>query len=118
MTAPLSAAGQVPDSIEKSLADIALERSLMARLEMIQVADDVGERFLNQVVGVERPTGGSGQATVGPPVQFRQVSGAQVVQCGRVPGLGPDDEIDRRQGLPVIHASVRHSHLASRGNDG
>ena len=46
----------------------------MPGLEMIEAAQDVKDGFLNQVSGVEVPSGGGGQPPVRPPFQLRKAA--------------------------------------------
>jgi predicted RNA-binding protein Jag len=71
------------------------------------------QRFLDQVLGIDRATGPVRKPAVSPALQTRKVARAQFVQRGAVPGSGPKHEVEGRirawsaRGLTFPRMSVR-----------
>ena len=106
--APRDAADLVADAVEERLTEVALEGAFVARLELVEPLQDLHERVLDEVVGVERAAGPGGEAAVRPPLQPREVADEELVDGGLVAPVGAADEDQGRLGLDG-HAACRDS---------
>jgi hypothetical protein len=118
-TAPAAAADLVADSIQQHLPKIGLKGSLMARLEALDVADGLNQRFLREILRLERASRPGTEAAVRRSLQPWEVSAAEppervVVavprskqQVKRGFRLGGDSEVAPLRG-PAVRWLVRH----------
>ena len=64
----------VANAIDHRLAQIALHRADMSRLEELETLHEVERRILDQVVGVEAAARGGGQSAVRPALELRETA--------------------------------------------
>ena len=71
----------------------------MARLELVEALQDLHERVLDEVVGVERAAGPGGQPAVGPALEPGKEAGEELFGGGLVTRVGAAGEDERRFSL-------------------
>ena len=86
----------VADPVDQRLAQVRLQRTIVARLEVIDVPERLGERLLHQVFGVAEVAGPSRQTPTRPAPQGALVPPNQIVEGLIVALPGATQQIRRR----------------------
>src|SRR5262245_38507872 len=100
----------VADLVEERRAQVPVKPPRVPQFELPDVFEDLDERVLHKVVGVERATGPGRQPPVGPTLETGEVTSAQLVLRGEVAVVGAADEGVRRLGVQraLILLTRRH----------
>src|SRR5437762_760893 len=75
----------VANAIEHRLTQIRLERAFVTGIELIQPAERIDDRVLNEILGIERAPRGRRQSSASPAAQRRQAAREQAVERAAVP---------------------------------
>jgi len=92
---PADPANLVSYLVDKCLTEIRLKRALVPWLEVVQVAESLRERFLNEILRVTQVSRPSRQASTSPPPQGRDMPANQIVQRLRVALPGATQQVRR-----------------------
>ena len=79
-TAALRAADLVAHAVEQRLAQVGGEGARVARFERIQPLEHLGQRVLDQIVGIQGAASPGRKAAVRPALEPRQIFRAQIVE--------------------------------------
>ena len=99
----------VADAIDERLPQVRLQRTVVTRLEILDMPKRLGERLLHQVFGVPKVTGPSRQTSPRPAPQRALVPPNQVIQRLRValPGATNRSVVEVRLGEDGLVSAMR-----------
>ena len=85
----------VANPVQQRAADVSLERPFVPGLERGQAPNDMRQRLLDDVVGVDGSAGAGGQPAVGPARQPGQIPRAEIVERVDIPFPCARDQDER-----------------------
>jgi len=100
----------VPHSIDECLTEIRLQRTLVPRLEVVDVAEGLRERLLDQIFGVAKIASPSRETSTRPSPERASTPLNQIVERLRIALAGAAQQVRRRGKIGRLWFRVTHEH--------
>ena len=85
---------EIADAIHHRLAQVGLQRALIARFKGLEPPQRGNHGFLNEIAGIVHAPGRGRQPTMGPAAKRRDAALQQAIERGAVADLDQLEEVD------------------------